>query len=88
MCFRPFGEGVGGLWPGPGRRGKHCSEQDGLRRGLEWSSEWAAGDLKWSLCSLMELLGENRKRDDCHGRGDVEGQEGHEGECSEHGLAD
>lgn len=36
----------------------------------------AAGDLKWSLCSLMELLGENRKRDDNQGCGDVEGQEG------------
>lgn len=70
MYFRPFGEGVGGLWPDPGGRGKHRPEQ-----GAGVGFRMAAGDLKWSLCSLMQLLGKNRKRDDCHGCGDMERQE-------------
>lgn len=39
-------------------------------------------DPKWSICSLMELSGESRKRGDCHQHRDVKG---HEGNCSQPG---
>lgn len=85
----PFGESIGGPWPGPGGRGKLRPEQGRMvwaqSRGARVVFGMTAGDLKWSICSIMELSREIGKSDDCHRCGDVEG---HEGECSCQGLAD
>lgn len=70
FCFSVFGEGVGVLSFGLGWGGEFRFEEGRmvwvLDRRVGAVFRMVVRDFKWSICFLMELLGESRKRGDCY----------------------